>query len=124
MPVATPPRQQPPEPVRDAPGTSSALGVLALTLGIVSLLTSVVFGGFYLGVPAIVLGVLGVRQVAAGRAGGRGKALTGISLGAIALLVSTLLVGGLFMFMYSPAGKCAIAAGDDPQKVRQCVGAR
>lgn len=98
--------------------------MLALLLGIVSLLTSVVFGGFYLGVPAIVLGVLGIRQVAAGRARGRGKALAGITLGAMALLVSTLLVGGLFLFMYSPAGKCAAAAGDNPQKVRQCVGAR
>ncbi|WP_163508654.1 DUF4190 domain-containing protein [Fodinicola acaciae] len=95
-----------------------------MLLGIVSLLTSLVFGGFYFGVPAIVVGVLGIRQVAAGRARGRGRALAGVALGAMALLVSAVLVGGLFLFMNTPAGQCATAAGDNPQKVRQCVGVR
>jgi hypothetical protein len=104
-----------------AAGGSPALGVLALVLGVAGILLSCFFGGFYLGVPAVVVGLASVRRAASGRARGRGMALAGVILGAVALLVSVgVLVAGLALWN-SPMGKCAIDAGDNPRKVHQCL---
>ncbi|WP_279581653.1 hypothetical protein [Fodinicola feengrottensis] len=45
---------------------SAGLGILALLLGIAGLLLSCFFSGFYLGIPALIVGVIGVRLVADG----------------------------------------------------------
>ncbi|GAA1669307.1 hypothetical protein GCM10009765_18470 [Fodinicola feengrottensis] len=100
---------------------SAGLGILALLLGIAGLLLSCFFSGFYLGIPALIVGVIGVRLVADGRARGRGMALTGVILGACAVLVSTGALIAAIALWNSPMGKCALNAGDNSRKVHQCV---
>lgn len=95
--------------------------MLALLLGVGGILLSCFFAGFYLGIPAVIVGVACVRLAASGRAGGRGMALGGVVIGSIALLVSIgILIAGI-AFWSSPMGKCAMNAGDNPRKVHQCV---
>jgi hypothetical protein len=102
-------------------GGSRTLGVLALLLGIAGILLSCFFAGFYLGIPAVIVGVACVRLAASGRASGRGMALAGIVVGSIALLVSIVVLIAGIAFWSSPMGKCAMNAGDNPRKVQQCV---
>lgn len=89
----------PPYPV---PSLPKGLAVAALVIGVVAFLTGLVpVLGLLLGVGAVVLGILGLRAVSAGRAGGRGAAIGGLVLGAIAT-VTNLVV--LLLLVVASAG--------------------
>ena len=63
---------------------------IALILGILSLPLACCYGGIWLGLPAAVLGFLGMRNADndRGRYGGRGMAVCGMVLGVISFLVT------------------------------------
>lgn len=101
-PSAPPARwQQPQPPGQNQPfGAMSAsrskdqtLPTISLVLGILSLIMVCCYGGIWLGVPAAILGFLGMRNADGdpGRYGGRGLAIGGMVLGVISLL-GTLIV--------------------------------
>ena len=62
---------------------------ISMILGILSLTTVCCFGGFYLGVPAAILGLIGMRNADRdpGRYGGRGMAIAGMVIGIITFLI-------------------------------------
>lgn len=66
------------------------LPTIALILGILSLPLICCYGGIWLGLPAAILGFLGMRNADAdpSRYGGRGMAIGGMVLGVISLLCS------------------------------------
>jgi hypothetical protein len=75
-------------------GPSKGLAIGALVVGIIALLGSwIPFAGWFfafLGLVAIVLGIVGVVQANKGRAGGRGMAIIGAVLGVVSIIVSIL----------------------------------
>ena len=122
----------PPVPYGDYyPGAPAAtprngLGVTSLVLAIIALVGSCsVIGGLVLGIAAVVLGVLGRGRVQRGEATNGGVALTGIILGALAVLVS----GAFLMFgirVFNEYGgrdllSCVQNAGGDNDVVQQCM---
>ncbi|MFE3208053.1 DUF4190 domain-containing protein [Streptomyces niveus] len=79
-----------PEP---APARSNPLAVAALVLGIIAcLLFWTIAGGILLGLLAVVLGIMGIRRARGGRAPHRTMSIVGVVLGALGLVVSTVLV--------------------------------
>lgn len=66
------------------------LPTISLILGILSLLLICCYGGIWLGLPAAVLGFLGMRNADgdSSRYGGRGMAIGGLVLGVISFLAS------------------------------------
>ena len=103
-----------PPPVRPGwlaaapPPTTDAKAVVALVLGILSLLGTFCWMGLPLGVPAIIFGSLAHREIrrSEGMAGGRAMATTGIALG---LLGSLLFVGWIGFFVYAMVGATSVA---------------
>jgi Domain of unknown function (DUF4190) len=63
---------------------------IALVLGILSLPTVCCAGGLWLGIPAAVLGFIGMRNADSdsGRYGGRGMAVAGVVLGVVSFLAT------------------------------------
>lgn len=74
--------------------TSSGMATASLILSLVSFFCF----GIVLAVPAIVLGILGLRQISnsRGRVGGKGLAVAGIILGSISLLLNILVLVYVF----------------------------
>lgn len=60
------------------------LAIASLVLGICSL-TLICCGGFLLGIPAVVLGVIAMKKADRGEASGKGMAIAGVTTGGIAL---------------------------------------
>ncbi|MEO6655920.1 MAG: DUF4190 domain-containing protein [Pyrinomonadaceae bacterium] len=97
-PVRWQPRQQ---NVENRPFASPAfvqsrdqtLPTIALILGILSLPLICCYGGIWLGLPAAVLGFLGMRNADSDRSryGGRGMAIGGMVLGVISFLTSIII---------------------------------
>ena len=91
-----PPGQGPPAgyPAAARP-RRNGVGTTALVLGVVSLVLVVLLLfaplGAFLGLLAVVFGILGVIRVNRGEADNRGQAVTGLITGAIALLVGVVL---------------------------------
>ena len=80
-------------------GPRNGLGIAALILGILGLLTSWFVFGALLGVLAIILGFMGVRRVSRGEANNRGVSITGIVLGVLSIVIAVLfavVIGTLF----------------------------
>lgn len=92
--------QQPQQNLQNQPFRSPAfvqsrdqtLPTLALILGILSLPLTCCMGGIWLGLPAAVLGFLGMRNADndSSRYGGRGMAIAGMVLGVISFLASVI----------------------------------
>ncbi|MEU2790688.1 DUF4190 domain-containing protein [Streptomyces sp. NPDC007100] len=75
-------------------GLNNGFGTAALILGILGTVLGVtVFFGFLLGVLAIVFGGVGRAKVTKGEADNGGTALAGIILGAVAVLLSVVMLG-------------------------------
>ncbi|WP_078326967.1 DUF4190 domain-containing protein [Mycobacteroides salmoniphilum] len=107
------------------PAPKNGLGVGALVVGIIAILLScTVFGGFLGGLVAVVLGIVGLRRVKRAEANNRGVAISGIALGSLAILLSTLILVFTLVFMKS-AGftdfiTCISDAKSDQAKATQC----
>jgi hypothetical protein len=67
-------------------------GLWSMIIGIVSLL----IGGLFFGIPAIILGVIGRKKAAAGLATNGGQALAGLITGSIATAMSV--IGIIILF--------------------------
>lgn len=103
----------------------NGLGVAALVLGILALITSLsIIGGVLLGLLAIVLGIVGRGRAKRGEANNGGMALAGIILGVLGLLISVALVAVGASFLNSDSGRelieCVESAGDDQAAQQQC----
>jgi hypothetical protein len=101
------------------------MATAALVLGILALITSItVFGGVLLGLLAIIFGIIGLRRANRGLALGRGRAIAGIILGALGIVVAGLLIAVGVSLLNSDKVKnlqdCLKNAGNDQTKVQQC----
>ena len=72
------------------------LPTISLVLGVLSLLLVCCYGGIWLGVPAAIVGYLGMRNADSNptRYGGRGMAIAGIVLGIVSFLMA---IGVIFL---------------------------
>lgn len=107
------------------PTGGPGLGITALILGILAIITSFfVFGGYLFGIPAIIVGAIGSSKAKKGRATGRGMAITGIVTGVIALLISIgLTIFTVFLFQAADFGslqECVQQAGNDQAAQAEC----
>ena len=111
----------------NVPGRSlpKGLAVASLVLGILGLLTAF-FGGGLLGLVAVILGVLALGKIKRGEADGRGLALGGIITGALAILITIVVVaiGASFISKnsdnISELNDCVKAAGNNQTAVQAC----
>ena len=85
------------QPVYGAPmpmyqAQDQVLPTISLVLGILSLLLFCCYGGIFLGIPAAVVGYLGMRNADSDptRYGGRGMAIAGIALGSISFVIAVI----------------------------------
>jgi hypothetical protein len=70
----------------------NGLGTAALVLGIIGLLTSILFFGGVFGLIAIVLGIVALGRVRRGEATNRGASIAGIVLGVLSLVIPVVLI--------------------------------
>ncbi|MFJ1544195.1 DUF4190 domain-containing protein [Streptomyces sp. NPDC088246] len=95
----------------------NGLAVAAMVLGLISLMTSIVFVGGLLGGIGLILGIVGLKTTK--RTGsGRGKAITGVVTSAIAIVVSILVA--LFMVWYANKTQECYRP-ESIQQYKQCV---
>jgi hypothetical protein len=104
----------------------NGLGIAALVLGILAVLTSLtVIGGILFGLVAIILGVLGRGRAKRGEASNGGMALTGAILGVLGMLLAGGILALGLSFLNSDEGKtyqqCLEDAGSDRARVDQCA---
>jgi membrane-bound ClpP family serine protease len=122
--VSTVPQEGRPD-ASGTPAPRNGLGLSALILGVIAILTCwIVIGGLF-GLIAIVLGVLGASRARRGRATNRGVAIAGIVTGALGLVVAIVIVviGGTAFFSLggSQAVDCVNQANGDQAKIQQCA---
>lgn len=103
----------------------NGLGVAALVLGILALITFwTLVGGILFGLLAIILGLVGRGRAKRGEATNGGMALAGVILGALGLLFAAGLIAVGASFLNSDTGKklkeCADAAGQSQAAIEQC----
>ena len=106
-------------------GGRNGLGVAALILGLLALLTSItVVGGILLGLLAIVLGIVGRGRAKRGEANNGGMALAGIILGLLGLLIAGALIAVGVSVFNSDTGKklqdCIESAAGNQAAINQC----
>jgi len=91
---APPAQVTPQQPVTPTHQQSSGLAIASMILGIVSIVS---FMGFFLGVPAIILGIIALRK----KAGEKSMSIVGIVTGAFSTLMSILIIGIFIWAAYS-----------------------
>lgn len=107
----------------DAPAPRNGIGLAALIVGIVSLLAGIIpFVGF-IGIAAVVLGIIGLSRVRKRIATNRGMALAGVILGALAIIAAILWVIATVFFAQRFAPALEECSSLDPSSVeyQQCV---
>lgn len=121
------PQPYAPQPYGTAPvaGNRNGLGTASMVLGILSLLSWFIFIGGLFGLIAIVLGVLGRGRARRREASNGGRALAGIVMGTIGLLLTVLVVAvGISLFTsgeFSNLTECLSDAGRDQEAVDECT---
>jgi len=70
----------------------NTFGLVALILGIVSIVLCCLYAGVWAGIPAIVLGYLGMNKAKQGLATNRGMAMAGLICGVVGLLLTIALI--------------------------------
>ena len=116
LPMPGPPPPPHAWPVAPGPAPSTdAKAVVALVLGLLSLVGTFCWLGLPLGIPAIVFGALANRDIrrSEGMAGGRGMATTGIVLGSVGSLLF-LTYAGFMAFALMSASHAPVAAPPTP----------
>ena len=107
-------------------GPRNGLGVAALVIAIVALLSSFsVVGGIILGIVAVIIGFAGRSRVKRGEANNGGVALAGIILGFLAIIVGLAFIA-VWVGVFKEVGAtdyidCLQKAGQDQQQVQQCA---
>ncbi|AQA05003.1 hypothetical protein BVC93_24270 [Mycobacterium sp. MS1601] len=103
----------------------NGLGIAALVVGILSLpAVLTVFGGFVLGLVAIVLGFIGYRRAKKGEATNGGIAIAGVVIGLLGIVLNAALIAfGVWGFL-QVGGRdyfdCMQQAGSDTSAQMQC----
>ncbi|PWJ51211.1 protein of unknown function [Quadrisphaera granulorum] len=105
----------------DRPAPKNGIGIAALVLGILALLSGFfVIGGLF-GLVAIVLGFIGTRRAKRGEATNRGMAITGIVLGALGVVGAVIAIA-FFGYIGSQAANCNdYLANNDEVGYQQCL---
>ncbi|MCV7226740.1 DUF4190 domain-containing protein [Mycolicibacterium komossense] len=103
----------------------NGLGIAALITAIVSLPAAIsVFGGFLLGIVAIVLGFIGHSRAKRGEATNGGVAIAGIALGVLGIILSACVIAfgvwGFFKIGGRDYVDCMQKAGNDTSAQTQC----
>lgn len=107
-------------------GPRNGLGVTALVVAIVALLSSFsVAGGVILGIVAVIIGFAGRSRVKRGEANNGGVALAGVILGFLAIIVGLAFIA-VWVGVFKEVGAtdyidCLQKAGQDQQQVQQCA---
>lgn len=113
------------QPAAQQQGRRNGLGIAALVLGVLGILTALFLIGGLFGLLAVVLGFIGRGRVKRGEADNGGVALAGIITGVIAMvlaagaLVISLLVVGSESFQNLT--ECLAAAGEDQAAAEACI---
>jgi Domain of unknown function (DUF4190) len=107
------------------PVSGGGMATAALVLGILALITSfTVIGGVLLGLLAVIFGIVGLRRANRGLAFGRGRAIAGIILGLLGIVVAGALIAAGLSIWNSPEGKdlksCLKKAGSDQSQIQKC----
>lgn len=102
----------------------NGVGIAALVLGIVGILTSWILVGGLLGVVAIALGIIGVVRAAKGIATNRGVAIGGLVLGVLSVLASVAVALIVWSFFSAIGGTefydCLQQSVGDQSAMAQC----
>lgn len=102
----------------------NGMGIAALVLGILALLTGFFLIGGLLGLIAIILGFIGRGRAKRGEATNGGMALAGIITGLLGLLITIGIIAAGVSVFNSKAGKdlqsCLKSAGSDQSAVQSC----
>jgi len=106
-------------------GMKNGLGIAALVLGILALLSTItVVGGLLFGLIALILGIIGRGRAKRGEADNGGMALAGIILGAVSMVLSiVVIVAGVALFEQLGGASlvsCLEDAGNDQAAIEQC----
>lgn len=118
----------PPQPYSGYPAPAApknGLGIAALICGLISLPAAfTIFGGFLLGVLAVILGIVGYLRVKKGAATNGGVAIGGVVFGVLGIVVSAVLIAvGVSMFKEyggTDLVDCLSNAGNDRAAQQQC----
>jgi hypothetical protein len=103
-------------------GPANGMGITALVLGILAVVTFCFWGlGIVLGILALIFGFIGRGRARRGEANNAGMALAGIILGAIGSLISAAFLGFL-IWAIANEGALETDDGDDPFAVSLVVG--
>lgn len=106
------------------PQPRNGLGVAALVLGVLALLTGLFVVGGLLGIAAVVLGAMGRARARRGEATNGRTAIAGLVLGVLGLLLSALAVAGAVTLFgsdqFSDLTECLESAGGDRAAQQQC----
>jgi hypothetical protein len=117
------PAQAPAQPARPIGG--GGMATAALVLGLLAVITSfTLIGGLLLGLLAIIFGIIGLRRANRGLALGRGRAIAGIILGLLGMVLAGALIAIGISLFNSEEGKnlqdCLKNAGSDQSQIQQC----
>ena len=90
-------------------GPNQGLAIASLVLGICSIaFLFLCCGGFLFAIPAVVCGVMGIKQANRGQASGKGMAIAGVVMGGIVLALTVILIlfyiGMFFVAVPNPGG--------------------
>ncbi|MEX2289395.1 MAG: DUF4190 domain-containing protein [Mycobacteriales bacterium] len=126
-PPTTPPGHAGPgafgEPVPRA--ARNGLGVAALVLGILSLVSWFLFVGGIFGVVAVVLGLVGRGRAKRGEATNGGMALAGVITGMVGVLLTILVIAGVVSLLgggkLTNLTECLQQAGSDQAAIDRCA---
>lgn len=102
---------------------NNGMALAAMIVGILAMLAIItVFGGMFLGVIAIILGILGIRSAKkiTGPGARKGMAIAGIVLGALALLLSVVIMFVGVGLVSNLVGECDHLV-DDTAAYEKCV---
>ena len=120
------PGYPPPPYAQPATGPRNGLGTAALVLGVVGMVSTwSIFGGLVFGIAATILGSLAYRRVRNHQADNGAIALSGLVLGALAIVVSLVFIpiwsGFLDEVGYSDYSRCMGEAGQDKTAINACL---
>ena len=108
----------------------NGVGVAALVFGVVSLVLAILILFFpvaaFVGLIAIILGIIGMRRASRGEATNRGQALAGLLTGLLALAIAVFLTIRIGVFFaehqddFRRFGSC-VTSSTDQQEFRRCA---
>lgn len=81
--------------------SGNVFGLISMIAGIVSIVLCCLYASVWAGLPAVILGVIGLNKAKEGKATNKGMAIAGIATGAVGLLIFILQLTILATFDWS-----------------------